>query len=647
PPVASTVASYGIYGNLSPASQGAGVTVTLSGAASSTTTSDSSGNFGFSGLANGSYTVTPAKSGAVITPTSQTVTVDGFNVKAVDFSAQAQTWSLSGTLSPAASGSGATLTLGGAASATTTANSSGAYSFSGLANGTYSVTPSKSSYVFSPSAQAETISGASVSNVNFTVSAAPVTVSLSPVTATLTTGNTQQFTATVTGSTNTAVTWTASAGSVSSSGLYTAPNTTGTYAVTATSAAETSASASATVTVTATSSTSVLQGDTNVEAQVGALAMGQAEAFQAPATASGSVQSLVVYLDSTSTASQLVVGLYADSGGHPGALLSHGSNTSPVAGAWNPILIPSATLTSGTPYWIAILGTSSGTLAYRYATPSTCASETSAQSSLTSLPSTWTTGTVGTICPASAFGDSTKVIFFDNFPAGIAPSPFWTVLNRQGDYTNDELECYLPANVTQNSSGLVETAEVQTYTCGDSTHTPYSHSYTSGAIGWATFNYTYGTIEVRAQMAGGVGPWPAIWLLGYECENGWNLNGQSNPATCNWPQPGSDEIDFVEIYGGQPTTVEEHVITASYDQGCAPSASNVNANWHVYDMVWSAGSLVWEIDGGTTCSIQQSWVPDSAMFLIINVAVGGTSGGTPNNSTFPQSTTVEYVKIHQ
>src|ERR1700757_3621411 len=54
------------------------------------------------------------------------------------------TYSLSGTISPSAGGSGATVTLSGASSATTTADSSGAYSFTGLANGTYTVTPSHS-----------------------------------------------------------------------------------------------------------------------------------------------------------------------------------------------------------------------------------------------------------------------------------------------------------------------------------------------------------------------------------------------------------------------------------------------------------------------------------------------------------------------
>jgi serine protease len=86
--------------------------------------------------------------------------------------------------------------------------------------------------------------------VILTVTAAAVSVAITPATATVSIGGTQQFTASVTGTSNTAVTWTATGGTVSTSGLYTAPSTTGTYTVKATSAADTTKSASATVTVT-------------------------------------------------------------------------------------------------------------------------------------------------------------------------------------------------------------------------------------------------------------------------------------------------------------------------------------------------------------------------------------------------------------
>ena len=80
----------------------------------------------------------------------------------------------------------------------------------------------------------------------------PINVSISPTTATVKVGMTQTFTASVTGTSNTAVSWSvaeAGGGSINSSGVYTAPSTPGTYTVMATSQRDTRRSASATVTV--------------------------------------------------------------------------------------------------------------------------------------------------------------------------------------------------------------------------------------------------------------------------------------------------------------------------------------------------------------------------------------------------------------
>ncbi len=169
PPPAQT---YSISGTISPAAGGSGATVTLSGTANATTTADSSGNFTFSGLANGTYTVTPSHAGYTFTPSSLSVTVSGANITTgLSFTAAAQTFSISGTISPAAGGSGATVTLSGAAAATTTADGAGNYTFTGLANGTYAVTPGRTGYTFNPSTQAATVSGASVTGINFTATA--------------------------------------------------------------------------------------------------------------------------------------------------------------------------------------------------------------------------------------------------------------------------------------------------------------------------------------------------------------------------------------------------------------------------------------------------------------------------------------------
>jgi hypothetical protein len=153
--------------------------VTLSGAGSGTTTADGSGNYTFTGLANGSYTVAPSKTGFTFSPTSAAATVNNGNVTAVNFTiAAVPTYNISGTISPAADGNGATVTLSGAGNGTTTADGSGNYTFTGRANGSYTVTPSKTGFTFSPLNRAVNINSADVGAVDFTATVTPLATAL-------------------------------------------------------------------------------------------------------------------------------------------------------------------------------------------------------------------------------------------------------------------------------------------------------------------------------------------------------------------------------------------------------------------------------------------------------------------------------------
>jgi hypothetical protein len=155
-------------------SNGAGATVSLTGPTSATVTADSSGNYSFPGVLNGSYTVTPSLSGFTFTPTASSVcvvagnscqvTVNSASVSGVNFTgATVPTFTLSGTVTGLA---GATVTLSGSSSASTSTNPSGAYSFT-VPGGTYTVTPSMNGYIFSPPSQTVSVSNANVSGINF------------------------------------------------------------------------------------------------------------------------------------------------------------------------------------------------------------------------------------------------------------------------------------------------------------------------------------------------------------------------------------------------------------------------------------------------------------------------------------------------
>lgn len=148
---------------------GSGATVTLSGPVSATTTADSSGNFSFSGLANGIYTITPTKSGVTFTPASRQVTINNASVSGSSLSFT-ETFSISGTISPAAAASGTNVSLSGTASQQVTVDANGNFIFNGVANGSYTVTPTKQSTSFAPANQQVTVSNASISGLSFTAS---------------------------------------------------------------------------------------------------------------------------------------------------------------------------------------------------------------------------------------------------------------------------------------------------------------------------------------------------------------------------------------------------------------------------------------------------------------------------------------------
>ena len=82
-----------------------------------------------------------------------------------------------------------------------------------------------------------------------------------------------------------------------------------------------------------------------------------AVAFPFRTSVSGSVTAIDAYVDSRNAATKLLVGLYADNNGHPGARLATASLSSPKAGAWNLASINATDVISGGTYWIAVLGT--------------------------------------------------------------------------------------------------------------------------------------------------------------------------------------------------------------------------------------------------------------------------------------------------
>jgi hypothetical protein len=162
-----------ITGTISPApASGSVATIVLSqnGTTVASTTVGTNGSYTFSNVANGTYTLQPSESGFTFSPTTASVTVNGNTVTAPTFTGTATTGTIKGTISQTGTVSGATVQLlqGTTLIATASVAANGSYSFSNVANGTYTLQPSESGFTFSPTTASVTVNGNTVTAPAFT-----------------------------------------------------------------------------------------------------------------------------------------------------------------------------------------------------------------------------------------------------------------------------------------------------------------------------------------------------------------------------------------------------------------------------------------------------------------------------------------------
>ena len=204
-------------------------------------------------------------------------------------------------------------------------------------------------------------------------------------------------------------------------------------------------------------SAQALMGDQNMGNYADSNSAGVAQAFYYTASAAGNASDIDLYVNSGSTATAVLAGLYSDASGKPGTLLASGSLASPKAQTWNDIKFSrTAAVTQGTKYWIAILGTG-GTLTYLDTTGSGTPSYVNSTKHLTSLPQTYSSGAQYDVSPASAYvngstatqavllGDQSSAPSADSNSAGVAQA-FAYQATASG--TTSDIELYVNSGTT-------------------------------------------------------------------------------------------------------------------------------------------------------------------------------------------------------
>src|SRR5208283_4280996 len=167
-------------------------------------------------------------------------------------------------------------------------------------------------------------------------------------------------------------------------------------------------------------------------------------------------------------------------------------------------------------------------------------------------------------------------------------------------------------------------------------------------------NFQYGRIEASIQLPDTTnqGLWPAFWSLGSSI-------GTGTP----WPNCG--EADFMENWSPQVlngpgpaanrTTIHT-ALTGGTGSGGAYFFHNgqaANTAFHAYGVIWSANMMQFYVDDPTHPFLIRTpsdlpsgdtWPFNAPVFLLMNVAVGGTLGGSTANLANAQPLLVDYVR---
>jgi len=225
----------------------------------------------------------------------------------------------------------------------------------------------------------------------------------------------------------------------------------------------------------------------------------------------------------------------------------------------------------------------------------------------------------------------------------------WTYETGGWGWGNDELQYYTDStdNAALDGEGnLVITAREIDPATTDLECWYGPCEYTSARlISENKQEFEYGRIESRVKVPQGSGIWPAVWTLGNDFRE------------VGWPQTG--EIDVMEFVGRLPNEIFGTIHGPGYSGGQSfggiyDFGTPVYDDWHTFSVEWTPERIDWFVDGiqyhsATPEDIAPNeWVFDHPFTLLTNIAVGGNFGGALGDDLeFPQSLTVDYIRVFQ
>ncbi len=252
-----------------------------------------------------------------------------------------------------------------------------------------------------------------------------------------------------------------------------------------------------------------------------------------------------------------------------------------------------------------------------------------------------------------------SLLWSDEFDgaAGTAPnSANWTADIGDGcnnpagcGWGNGEAESYASCASKADGNGVMN---ITASTVSGDPNCTSNKTWTSAKFtSYGKKSFGYGYFEARLKMPSGGGTWPAFWALG------------SNINTVPWPSCG--ELDIVEYAGNNPfiDTSAAHYLNPSgvhdYKMGAMNNSTALASGYHNYGMLWLPTEVTFYIDDRIVATVKKSdtglstWPfgPNSSgvnpkMYIIFNLAMGGSYGGGIDSNLTKATFSIDYFRYY-
>lgn len=241
----------------------------------------------------------------------------------------------------------------------------------------------------------------------------------------------------------------------------------------------------------------------------------------------------------------------------------------------------------------------------------------------------------------SAYSQKYVKVWSDEFNTpGLPDSTKWGY--EVGKVRNAELQYYTykrSENARIQDTVLIIEARKESYKGAD---------YTAASlISKLKGDWLYGKFEISAKVPGGLGTWPAIWML------------PTDDVYGGWPKSG--EIDIMEYVGMDPNNLY-YTIHYQGASGKGHESSGMKTDYNEpynkfvkFTLVWTPAKMEWfENDKLVHTYLKKSddpkeWPFNKRFYMMLNLAYGGAWGAQKgiDDTKLPHKFYIDYVRVYQ